>query len=57
MEVIKDGREKTFIKTCNNCRSDLRWSQEDIFETYKFGKTMELIVCPVCNEHIPIRLK
>ena len=55
MEVINNGNEKTFITQCERCRSDLRWTRQDIFE--KSDMPLEYIQCPVCKTQIIVGIK
>ena len=33
MKVIRNGKEKTYIITCDHCNSDLEYTEDDVFYT------------------------
>lgn len=57
MRVVNKGSEKTRHGICENCLSDLEWTQKDIYETYVEQYTGQFVVCPECGTKLLIRLK
>lgn len=59
MEIIKNGKEKTFYARCGNCATELNYTLDEV-KTEKSGSvlrdTIQYIMCPVCDEHIIVNL-
>lgn len=57
MEIIKNGKEKTFYARCGNCASELNYTLDEVKteESVLRGKT-KYIVCPVCNSPFAVNL-
>ena len=59
MRVIKMGNEKVYKTSCHNCKSDLEYNKEDVFEKSYFHKSVHFwgkeeevkkqIKCPICG--------
>jgi uncharacterized protein with PIN domain len=54
MEVIQDGSGIDYICRCSNCKSELLFTQNDIFKTKFFFKLFDrdTIKCSVCGNLI-----
>lgn len=59
MEVLKNGKDRTFKKECNKCWSIFRYIKSDIFIVDYPNPLDEMIIrkrevirCPVCGESI-----
>lgn len=57
MRVKDNGYEKVHSCICENCHSELEWTQKDIYETYVEQYTGQFIVCPICKTRLLVRLK
>lgn len=57
MEIIKNGKEKTFYARCGNCASELNYKLDDVkTEESILRSNTKYIVCPVCNAPIAVNL-
>lgn len=66
MRIIKNGNEKIFVTTCDQCSSDLEYCLSDITEAIlEYGAIEQLairkrtynadvIICPVCRNKIEV---
>ena len=49
--VIKTEENRTALKTCSNCKSELEYIKSDI----KYGyRDLDYIVCPVCGQFLTV---
>ncbi len=57
--VVKrvEPKERTVDITCTHCTSELKYTEHDVVigaEDRPCGRTIEYIVCPVCNEDVTL---
>ena len=57
MRVKSNGYEKVHSGICENCNSELEWTQKDIYEKYVEQYTRQFVVCPICNTKLLVKLK
>ena len=60
MEILKRGSipsERVYIVTCNHCKSELKFRQEegDMTRDQRGGDYIS-VVCPVCGEPVTVAL-
>lgn len=59
IEVVKNGKEKTYYARCSKCGTEMNYRYNDV-NVEKPGHCSSLesryIICPVCGDFIPVSL-
>ncbi len=58
MEIIKNGKEKTFYARCGNCATELNYKLEDVNseESLVLKTETKYVYCPECHAPIIVHL-
>ena len=59
IEVIKNGKEKTYYARCNKCGTEMNYRYNDVNvekPNRGIGTESRYIICPVCGEFISVNL-
>ncbi len=59
IEVIKNGKEKTYYAKCSKCGTEMKYLYSDVNvekPSHGIGLESRYIICPVCGDFISVNL-